>query len=843
MNDRGSAGAVISRATRGVCAVWLVLILSACTYNPLREQAPQLDTHSWAELRGQPGYGVSSALASALDERGISATLRLSGQLYYVGTTLDENGAARIESLIRLQRTRKSGKIQRVKHLNQLVYHDKDYRFLKLSVSYWREAADASEPRNAGFYFMRPEQARQARTHNARYQFIRAEPTMSWEAIQPLPADGEDAETATKAERIVERVMIKRQGAVNAYLEANAETRVNFSLQLPVDLVREVVEERSVIAVEMTLSQAFHTSPTTTVPSLTLRGTWAIRNPRLDEGRLIAPQQRTHVGLDRLYSDHLLAEDVAAIADYRRTLLQRLETLLPHADERSARGDEWEATIKKLRPLQRDLGDFIVEATPAELAYLIPAITSIEESVAGELLPQGEATVLAGPNDERLVVKTGDIAIRLGSSRQIAVGTYPLPRVTERDAHGFVTAMEVPGQHNSYAMFRRFFADPQLQPQVQALLGPLWEQVPETIRLAIEQPRDSAEDHPFLSGDPDANKVFFTVLDKFIDAQIENEIAYSQVDDHWETELDREYWPSVINAAEEDALSIEQSNVIAMRGKDGADLRKALAARRNVAAYADLPSPYDLDLSDAAALESQIPYWPGTPILSHVGMVIVENIDGRPRAMVYDAYPGEGIMRKPFSQFFGAEEAAIGAIFRYTGPETTVPALAATEIVKLYALRRNLKRLKVRPVTTGHLPTEVLLANDEAAPPGTRAQAWDSFDYAFDWRNQTRYSCSELVWAHYARRGVNLADSFSMLLAPVVVAQDKLGWGVEVMIQASPQSLVLSDKLQRIVDFDSIEIDETLTRYSETGRTQQLSADKLVKAVGDHNVPTIWFDH
>ena len=821
----------------GLC---LLVWLSGCTYNPTREQSPELNSNTWKSLQGEPGYQISPELATTLDERGIPANLKLSGKLYFVASSFDENGAARIESLIRLQRAHKHDQVQAVKRLNHLVYHNKDYRFLKLSASYWRKKVDNNSPdENAGFYLMHPQDMRS--TNNTPYEFIRSEPAMQWQPIQPMADNADDTTQATKTDRIVERIITKRQGAVNAYMEANAETGVKFALNLPVDLVQEVMTNKSAIYLQLSLGEAFRAGKAASSPEITLKGTLALRNPKIDDTtRVITPAQRTQVGLDRIgpdriYSDHILANDVSAIANYRQSLLETLEQLL--ADDQQA-SEQWETTIKKLRPLQRDVGDFILEATPTELAYLMPAIAQIEESQAGEVLPNGEATILNGPNGQQLTVKTGDIAVRLGTSRQIAVGTFPLPKVLQRDDDGFVTAMEMPGAKNSYTLFKMFFSDPRVQPQIKPLLGPLWEKVPDDIRQAISQA--SAEQmHPFLSPSPDANKVFLTVLDHYIDMQIRKETALSYVNDYWETELDNEYWPSVINAKEE-FTSIELDDVLAMRGQDGADLREALAMRKNIAAYQNTDSPFDLELTNADALNN-IPYWPGTPILSHVGIIVVEKVNDQNIAVVYDAYPGEGLMRKPFSQFFGTAEAAMGAVLRYDGPEEHAAGIAATEIVELYKTRWNLKRLSVHPSKSGNLASEVLLSQDEAAPPTARAQAWDSFDYAFDWRNQTRYSCSELVWAHYARNGVNLVDSFSMLLAPVVVAQDKLGWNVEVMIQASPQALILSDKLRRVADFDSEAINDYLVAYSQTGNSQTLDESAVTKEeAGGEMVPTVW---
>jgi len=51
--------------------------------------------------------------------------------------------------------------------------------------------------------------------------------------------------------------------------------------------------------------------------------------------------------------------------------------------------------------------------------------------------------------------------------------------------------------------------------------------------------------------------------------------------------------------------------VKAMRGRDFADLRKALEGRGGE------DSPFDIDLADAGGLERTMAYWPGTPFLSH----------------------------------------------------------------------------------------------------------------------------------------------------------------------------------------------------------------------------------
>ncbi len=801
--------------------------LSACAgiHDPTDERSPEFARPTWMELRDDPSYRVSERLARVLDEEGVPTTLRVTGELFYVSTSLDENGAGRIESLLALRGRADDRIVRRISRLNDLVYDDKDYRFLRASIAYWRVREDAPGTFAPGVHLMTASQADAARRGKLGVDFVRAEPAMSWQEIQPIKSPKELlADLGVDQKAIVANVMVKRSGAVKAYYEENTATRFDLIFELPLDLLREVADDGATVFADVSLGQGFRSRAEHCAPAVTLRGTLGIRNPVVDGKPAIDRSQRPH-RTDRIYANSLTAEDVRALMKSRRRLLQNLEDVLSASGDAAPTSEAWKKSVRQLGRFHANAASLLLEAKPTELATVMPNMAKLERAKAHKVLPNGVARVLQLDGERFLDVHTGDVALRLGSSRQIAVGTFPLPAVRERDANGFVTEMDAPGAGNPFTIFRMSFAAPPAQPLVKQTLADLWEHVPESLRAAVDSPPQDPREHPFFT-DPAANPAFLTVLDRYIGKQIEDETVATRVGDEWTTEVIEGQEPEVI--APEDSPGeltwFRPEDVHAMRGRDIQDIRDAVSKRGDA-----LPSPFDLDMTDADALANNMPYWPGTPFLSHAGMIVVEEVEGRPRAFVYDAYPGEGLRRKTMKEFFGSPEGIAGAIFRVRDTElqgdlAVAPGRAAREVVELYSKRRARKLEHFGKAATADAATFELLGAEEAAPPNYRAQAWDSFDYAFDWRNQVRYACSELVWAHYARSGVQLCDSFSMLLAPVSVAQDKLGWNVEVLIQASPQALILADKLWRVADFDSASVDAQLEQYDDTGAVQQVTA-------------------
>lgn len=226
-------------------------------------------------------------------------------------------------------------------------------------------------------------------------------------------------------------------------------------------------------------------------------------------------------------------------------------------------------------------------------------------------------------------------------------------------------------------------------------------------------------------------------------------------------------------------------------------------------------SPYTfklIDFIDFNALREKLHYYPGTIFFSHSGMISVEeDANGKTQAWIYDAYPSTmsfpyGIRRVPFSEMFGAEHGAYGAIVRLRD-DLDLGGHSAFEIAQQAIIQARLtfnESINSNPVKKIY------------------------FDGEFDWKNDITFGCSEFVWDMYGigstRLGLrfNLVPNLSMLRMPTEFAKH-IGNSVELFLQISPQDLATSPYVKRVADFDAQMLNEDILKFSETGEAQDLS--------------------
>ncbi len=218
-------------------------------------------------------------------------------------------------------------------------------------------------------------------------------------------------------------------------------------------------------------------------------------------------------------------------------------------------------------------------------------------------------------------------------------------------------------------------------------------------------------------------------------------------------------------------------------------------------AHAKLPgfkrNFYKLNGLDENSVKKVIHYYPGTPFVSHAGIISVERENGVPRIYVFDSVPGKsgdqedarypsGIRKISIEDFFGTNEAYYGVIVRPTQVDAEGMRKAAAAAERRF----------------------------EAAQTGTQ----DLFDYTFDWRQDDKVACSPFVWRAYVDGpGVNLLSDISMALIPAWVIRKKTDYAIRMNFQITPQALLTSLYTQRVVDFDSKGMEPLLRAVSEGG--------------------------
>jgi hypothetical protein len=204
------------------------------------------------------------------------------------------------------------------------------------------------------------------------------------------------------------------------------------------------------------------------------------------------------------------------------------------------------------------------------------------------------------------------------------------------------------------------------------------------------------------------------------------------------------------------------------------------------------PNFYDYDLvsylknNDEDTLKHLSHYYPGTPFVSHAGIISVEIEADGPHIYIYEAYPS--IDADPKAGIV----AVAGGLFKRTPEEFWGPANSDYGVV-------------VRP-TEG----------DEQSHVNAVAAAWkhyadfkanspnvDHFDEQLNWRQDKTFYCSSFVWRAYVEGAhQNLISDFNMTLLPAWALRMS-GEDYHNNLIIAPQSLLLSNKTKRIVDFES----------------------------------------
>jgi len=246
-------------------------------------------------------------------------------------------------------------------------------------------------------------------------------------------------------------------------------------------------------------------------------------------------------------------------------------------------------------------------------------------------------------------------------------------------------------------------------------------------------------------------------------------------------------------------------------------------------------NPFHIPINMTDKIRKGVHYYPGTIFLTHVGVAVIEeNNKGEKELWVYDAYPNSdgfgGIRRTTFQEFFGSTKhpitqksvvhASAGGIFvvpgrdqkgRLLGVEAAKQAQLTYEIWKNRRDEKKLAQIKTKMVENWASRMEdpykevypdwyeeklAEMQEQELHPVED-----DPFDYGFDWTTEWRQACSEFAWRSYGKIGINIIPNLTMLRLPLEGVH-KLGWEVvEKYLQASPLSIMISPRVERLADF------------------------------------------
>jgi len=247
-------------------------------------------------------------------------------------------------------------------------------------------------------------------------------------------------------------------------------------------------------------------------------------------------------------------------------------------------------------------------------------------------------------------------------------------------------------------------------------------------------------------------------------------------------------------------------------------------------------NPFHIPINMTDKIRKGVHYYPGTIFLTHVGVAVIEfNDKGEKELWVYDAYPNDdgfgGIRRTTWAEFYGSTKhpltqkdvvhASAGGIFAVPGRDQQGRLLgveAAKQAQFTYRTWKNRKdEDKLAEVHADMVADwESRMVQFKEVYPDWYAEGqkeWeekkdnmvpvvdDPFDYGFDWTTEWRQACSEFAWRAYGRIGVNIIPNLTMLRMPLQGVH-KLGWEVvEKYLQASPLSIMISPRVERVADF------------------------------------------
>ena len=352
----------------------------------------------------------------------------------------------------------------------------------------------------------------------------------------------------------------------------------------------------------------------------------------------------------------------------------------------------------------------------------------------------------AGPDHPAVKVRSGDIALRLGDYLQIALGTYPVPK-------DFKVDLKSP-EGTNWNLYRMVYSKlhiPTLSRNF-TLLKLLGISLHEAVSSDLGHPEKGQSDIP----------EDLRITNRFFQTQMRGNFKKLQMDD-----------------ANHEHLAGFNKNY------------------------------YKLDfLNHEDDVRKIVHYYPGTPFVSHAGIISVERENGVPRIYVYDAVAGKDSGKDQ-------EDPNFDAGIRKITPE------------KYWNNGDAVYGVVVRPEVGG--------AQDNA---GAAEAAWkifkqsqennpvrDYFDNSFDWRQSTSFTCSDFVWwAYVSGAHQNIVSDLNMSLVPAWAVRRKTGYEMQLNLLIVPQSFLLSTKTRRIVDFESGPFTPQLKSLAESNTPLPLPA-------------------
>lgn len=361
-----------------------------------------------------------------------------------------------------------------------------------------------------------------------------------------------------------------------------------------------------------------------------------------------------------------------------------------------------------------------------------------------EFIEEEAMLFAAGPDHPAIYVRTGDIALRLGDDVQVAVGTYPIP-VSFSD-----NLKSADGANWNYyrEVYQRLYA-----PGTRTNLSMSW----------------------FLEFSYERNVLHEAGLYRSSQQDIPKELKLSP---QWLKKMRGKYKKFVF-----DDFHPRSPEAEAHRKLDGFE--------RNY---------YKLDGLNEDKVTQLVHYYPGTPFVSHAGIIAVERVNGKPKIFIYDAVPGQngdpqeddrfpsGLRKLTPAEFYGTVEAQYGMVFRVN---------LGTRAQQVQALEKAWERY--------------YSANSVS-------EIQDKFDYEFDWRQSAKVSCSSFVWRSYIEGAhLNIITGLNFTLVPSWVIRMKTGYTVRMDLQVAPQSLLNSLYTQRLIDFQSSVFEPLLESVSNDG--------------------------
>lgn len=227
---------------------------------------------------------------------------------------------------------------------------------------------------------------------------------------------------------------------------------------------------------------------------------------------------------------------------------------------------------------------------------------------------------------------------------------------------------------------------------------------------------------------------------------------------------------------------------------------------------------YFLNPLNETELSNVIHYYPKTSFVSHTGIISIEKENGVLKAYIYDVVPGKfaeevydkrfrsGFRKVTLEEFFGPNEARYGVISR-------VKNVSDSDI------------LKTINQAWDYFYFANMIVNRE-----------DMFDYSLDWRQSKKVSCSSYVWRAYLEgANKNIVSNLSMTLLPVHIIEKLSGYFISINLQIAPQTILLSTKVDRIIDFDS-EYMKTKILASSIGSAEYLPRENERNIKTGHRV-------